>query len=568
MDSFKTIRLSVLTAFALLVGGCIVSCSDREIQISTTGNKGYTDVPIRSFKALDANGEWVDAEIDEHDRNINFTFRAHSALDSVKCVLDVDPEWGSLVYPETREFKLNLNASQTITVNDGVDDIRYRVTGEIKEFIERIQIQVGAETAEPLAVSPSMTVRLSRTKNRSALEHSKIVLTAGESVVLLSPESLDDVNLNGRGVEIKLYDKHVHCEKTYSLQAVPAACINTSAGNWEDVSLSWSAEHSVTLPDNIAIYKTSSLHGSSGRIGWAVVVAGGSVDGALSVKETYADNKVSSVLHANPSYMVFVPYQGVNRWSATAGKYTGNTTGDFINPTVWKDGAAVRSGDWGTMPAVGIKDGKAEIRYADIIDGSLYSFETPSLTPNAEDGTLWDADLAAGGCLMLVQDGQNLIGGNDSRSLDIYRNAWTSTPEAEQNLTTAYKFASLESYLTARTGRTALGCTADGSLVIFQSERLVNMNAANLWYSTKDSGSTANEVARELVDMGCTSGALWEENYWNIVLMQDGGAYNEGNLWGAEFFPHKRRESLGDDGKTAGTVLDSEFVNLYVLMIK
>ena len=561
-------RIPFLPAFLLLL--LAYSCSRPEIQISTTGNKGYTDTPIVSFKAMDANGEWINADIDENDRNINFVFRAHSSLEKVTCRIKVDPEWGSLIFPETDEFELNLNAAQVITVNDGVDDIRYRVSGEIAEPLDNIIIEAGSEKASPLSITPEMTVRLTSEKRRSTLEHASITLVKDPSVVLISPEDISDVDLNGKPLQIKVYDKRIHHEKTYTISAIPAASINTGSGSWEDVSVSWGGqEHNINLPDHISIYKTESLHGSPGRIGWAVVLNGGMLSGGLSLKESFPDNKVSLALHANPDYKVFVPYQGVNRWSNTPGKYTGNTTGDYINPLVWTSGTAVRNSNWGSLPTLGIKDGKAEIRYAYVLDGSLYSFAAPSWQPKAQDGMPWDVDMAVSGCLMLVQGGENLIGGTDARSLDIYRNAWTSCPNAEQNLTTAYKFSSLESYLTARTGRTAIGCTQDGSVVIFQSERLVNMNGANLWYSTPDSGSTANEVARELVEMGCVSGALWEENYWNIVLMQDDGAYHAGNnLWGVDFFPHKRRVSLADDGKAGGTILDNEFVNLYVLMLK
>jgi len=555
---------AILTAVVLFSGA--LSCSEKEIQISTTGNKGYTEKPIHSFKAMDANGEWIDAEIDDNDRNINFRFRAHTSLEEVNCVLDVDPEWGSLIFPESREFVLNLNAAQVITVNDGVDDIRYRVTGEIQEPLRKVSLTAAGETVEVSSISSRIVARFDATRSRSALEHVKVALTMEKDLVLLSPENLDDVDLNGKDVSIHLYDKKTRHEKVYTLSAFPGAAIATGPGNWEDVSVSWSAAHSVALPDHISIYKTTSLHGSAGRTGWAIVVDGGKVGGKLLAKADVeaGRSKVSLVLKDHPDYMVFIPYQGPGMWRTSA-----NGENTYISPVVWRDGSFARSITFGTRPSLGIKDGKAEIRFAYNIGDVLYSFNGPKEEPKAEDGTPWDADLAAGGCFMLVQNGENLLGGEDSRTLSTYRSLWVPYPETHTFITPNWSnYQPLDTYLTQRGGRVAMGCTAEGSLVIFQTEMLVNTHAQYQWTSTADSGSTVNEVARELVQMGCTSAALWEENYWDIVLMQDGGAYNEGNLYGAEFFHHQRRHYLDASGHTPGSLYDSEYENLYVLMIK
>jgi len=557
----------LLPAIILVGGGGIFSCSDKEIDISTTGDKGYTDQPIQSFRAQDADGSWIDAEIDEADRNITFRFHSHSTLDQVNCELDVDPKWGTLVFPEERSFTLNLNSAQVITVNDGVDDIRYRVTGEIQEPLLSLRIVVGEDQAQPLSIAPVMHVRMEKERARSALEHAALQMTLENDVVLLSPEDPSDVNLNGAPAEIVIYDKKHNHQKIYTLSVTPAAAVNLDSGGWEDVSVNWAQEHSVELKDHIAIYRTDALHGSSGRIGWAVVVAGSGYDAKLIAKADVESgrSKVSLALHDNPDYNVFIPYQGPSMWRTKA---DGDNT--YISPLVWRDGASARTASFGTRPCVGIKAGKAEIRYAFVADNVLYSSASPKDEPVASDGEPWNVDVAAGGCLMLIQNGQNLIGGEDARSFSTYRSLWVPYPDCHTFITTSWSvWKPLDDYLAQRGGRTAIGCTADGSLVIFQTEMLVNTHNQPQWTSTAESGSTVNEVARELLQMGCTSAALWEENYWNIILMQDGGAYNEGNLWGAEFFHHQRRHYLdATDAHSRGQLADNELENLYVLMIK
>ena len=413
-----------------------------------------------------------------------------------------------------------------------------------------------------------MTARFRETRSRSALEHVKIELTTAPDAVILSPENLDDVNLNGDTVEIHVYDKKAHHEKTYLLGALPGAAIETDAGNWEDVTLPWGRAHSVTLPDHISIYRSTSLHGSSGRIGWAIVVNGGDMEGKLVAKADVSSgrSKVSLALHDNPDYKIFIPYQGPAVWK----KASEESAGTLISPLIYRNAQVARSATFGTRPCIGIKDGKAEIRYACDVSGALYRFNGPLEEPTAADGEPWDVSLAAGGCFMLIQNGQNLLGGEDSRTLSTYRSLWVPYPGSYTFLTPNWStYQPLDTYLTQRGGRTALGTTEDGSLVIFQTEMLVNTHNQPQWTSTAESGSTVNEVARELLQMGCVSASLWEENYWNIVLLQDGGAYNEGNLYGAEFFHHQRRHYLDATSAHArGDLADAEYENLYVLMIK
>ncbi|MBR1706435.1 MAG: hypothetical protein IJ721_06560 [Bacteroidales bacterium] len=555
-------------ALLLLLLTGAVSCGEKELDVTPSEDKGYAEHPILSFRAQDADGRWIDAAIDDVDRNIVFEFRARTDLDNIPCILEVDPGWGARVSPETRDFNLNLSAAQTITVNDGIDDLRYRVSGQLYQQIRGLRGTAGEETVSTAPVGSHMTLKFVNTVSRDALSGVQVQLDLAEDAELVAPLDLSALDLNGKMAEIKVLDKTIGYEKTYTLAATAGSAIETGPGRWEDVSLPWSAAHDVTLPDHIAIYQTTSLSGTAGRTGWAIVITGGRVEGQLKAKADFSPtsrSKVSLALEDNPGHTVFVPYQGPGMWRVSA-----TASNSYISPVVYRNGNFARVPSFGTPPVLGVKDGKAEIRYAWPVDGVLYHFAKPHETPTAADGAPWEVDFAAGGCFMLVQDGANLVGGEDSRSQSNYRQEWTPIPDVHTFITPDWSnWKPLETYMTQRSGRTAIGCTAEGAVVILQTEMLINSHAQPQWTSTTQDGSTVYEVAQALVDMGCTSGALWEENYWNTILLQDGGAYREGNLRGAEFFPHQRRHFLDTTAShQAGDLNDAEFENLYVLMFK
>ena len=469
---------------------------------------------------------------------------------------------------------LNLTDPKTITVNDGVDDIKYSVIGNIYQLIKGATATAGGKTAVTTLGANSISFKFPDLYDANFLASTKVDFELNDEAELVGTVTSGSVSLdlNRKTQTIKVKDKVSGVERSLEVVARTADVINLEPGSWTDYTSEFAARTGAVVPSSVTVYKTDKLNGQNGRVGYTIAIPAGSVQAKLVAKGELSDpNKnsiVSKVLHDNPDWGVFVPFQcpGVWQWDS------GSPEKKYISPIVYKDGKSYRTPGFDgnasrkmCPPVISVIDSKAQIRFAELIDGKIYSFDRFTRTPSAETGSVWDVPFAVSGYFMILYNGENLIGGENTQSYEVYKSEYLMSPDMRCQLTPSWKNDPINNYMALHAGRVALGVTKKGDLVILQVAMLMNShNQGQKEHKNKEDvfGSTMFETAEELKRMGCETAMLIDDNYWSCILMQDGGKFNDGPLYGVDFFQHQIRYNLDNDKR------QSELANLAVLMLK
>ena len=122
-----------------------------------------------------------------------------------------------------------------------------------------------------------------------------------------------------------------------------------------------------------------------------------------------------------------------------------------------------------------------------------------------------------------------------------------------------------------RTGRSAVGCTAKGDLVILAVEKFVNthnqgqnVDAGHNGGSGDTRGVTLYELGKVMSDLGCDAAMTVEDYNWSYLLLQDGSER------GKDVFRTNNRWVLDAKNAAYGTMKaeSSEPVNRIIVSFK
>ena len=372
------------------------------------------------------------------------------------------------------------------------------------------------------------------------------------------------------------YALYMWLDKLDNDKPVPVDPVNPEAESWSDITTVYGQENNVSF-GNIKMYKTENLNGFTGNVAYRFEVPAGKV--GMKVEEkwncdltTSSERKISGTVRKVRDYTLFIPYQG------PADIYRPDGANQvYYNPVIYgpdKDGVTkvLRANDgWNNTtkayaPAIGIKDGKVQIRPASTKnDGKIYCYS--DVKGNGEQE--WDVESAMGGLFHLVHNGEALISADTDEALDAYCKTWLATPALTTRLINGQAWVPLKTYARYRHGRVIVGCTAEGGLVIVAVEKIVDWDntgkledAGHNGINGDTRGITFYEAAQLMKRLGCSDAMTVEDLCWGHIILQDGGDR------GKDLFKTYRRFDLRGDGHFRAESDNFEFENLVTLCIK
>lgn len=329
-----------------------------------------------------------------------------------------------------------------------------------------------------------------------------------------------------------------------------ATRLDVTMREWADVSSAYADMPGVELPEHMKILRTRTLHGRKGNTGYVIKIPAGKVDMKTVYEtkptQTWFDDQLYTpdVIGANSDYRLFVTGSDTRRLKP------------LVRSLVINNGALADNGAYGkaepafhwsgkkyytSPPTLGIKEGKAAISYADMLDdGKLYRFSPPQHALDTKNGftggILWNVDAAVSGYAMPLKNGEVQIrneSADDYKALaDLERNhpmaGTTVTKMVCQNtkilLTGASEATLPDAWVIdgERMARTMLGVTPEGDLLIFVSERHSGVNNALKSASDLSDGSTLQEAAVTLKEFGCSDAMAVQYIQYASVSLQNG----------------------------------------------
>ena len=555
------------------------ACSREKIDVMPSEDPGYAEIALISLEALDGD-KWIRGDIDRDKQTVSFVFHSLESVSSVKLRAELDQEWGTLVTPESTssEFTLDLTSGASITVNDGFDNLKYRISGSVYRLFKSVSATAAEMTVEGSVGGGAIIFNFDKINRFDLLGNAKVKIEMNDEAELLDPaQSEFTLDLNQKRHEISVKDKVSGIVRKYTVYAKIAVNFDMEPGGWVECTTEWIDAKGLVNTDNVTIYKTMRLNGVEGRIGYAQIIPAGAIQARLLAKgecNPVTDSKISQALHNNPDYSIYIPFQcpGVWTWDGASDK-------KYFSPIVYKDGKSWRTSGFNgdaarklCPPTLTVKDGKAEIRSAqDFNDGKIYSYDSFTKSPTAASGTEWDVPFAVSGNFMILYKGVNLIGEESVAAYDAYCRNCLAGPNMYNDANRSWGLKPMSEYVGYKAGRVAVGTTEKGDIVILQVAMLMNYHNDAQKEQKKQHdkyGSTMYETARELQQMGCNNAMLLDDNFWSVILMQDGGKFcvpssTAGlNLYGVDFFQHQMRFHLDNDK------VQTEMDNLAVLMLK
>lgn len=555
------------------------ACNKDKIDVTPSEDPGYAEQALVSIEALDGD-KWVKGDINQDELSVTFVFHTLDAVNAVKCRVEVDPEWGQLVSPESTssEFTLDLTSGSSITVNDGFDDLKYRVSGSVYPLIKSVTASASNFTSDGSVGGGAIIFNFREINRFELLADATVKFELNEQAELLDPDKTEiPLNLNQRRYEVSVKDKVSGTVRKYTMYAKIAVPFNMEAGNWSECTSEWIAAKGLVNAENVTIWRTDKLNEVDGRIGYAQIIPAGAIKAKLLAKgecNPSTDSRISQALHNNPDYSIYIPFQSPGVWT-----WDGASNKAYFSPIVYKDGKSWRTSGFNAdasrklcPPAITVKDGKAEIRYAqDFNDGKIYSYDNFTKSPTAASGTEWDVPFAVSGNFMILYNGVNLIGEESQTAYDAYCRNFLAGPNMYNDVNRSWTLKPMSEYVGYKAGRVAIGTTENGDIVVLQVAMLMNHHNDDQKEQKGQHdkfGSTMYETARELQQMGCNNAMLLDDNFWSVVLMQDNGRFSIPssapglNLYGVDFFQHQIRFHLDNDK------VQAELDNLAILMLK
>lgn len=568
-------RLFSMAWIALVM---LYSCSKARPDVKLGELTGYATHPFASIKAFDVSGSqgnWVEGVVDDEARTVDFRFHSLTDFTNVLVKVVMEETWSSMVSPDTMVFRANLAAGNRITVNDGVDNVVYALSGREYPLIEGADIVL----ASGERVSCVMTGLKAAAKSQShtawsALKNARVELKLGAEASLVSPSaaSLSSFDFSsGATLSVVCKDNINNKQKTYTLSAFPAD-VAAVDDTWTDVTKS-SPWKSAVQSDYTRIYKTTALFGYAGNVGYLFTLPAGQVRMKVLDKSVHlgGSSKISKVVRGNRDWSVFIPEYGPGVW-----KLSQSGAQTYYSPLAYGADAsgsvrALRAEGFGGnrsngmfAPAIGLKDGKVRIRPAATkADGRLYHYG--DLQGAQEEA--WDAECAFGGMFQLVKDGTLLIASEGESFYEDYNNSCRRFKTLYQYQYPYWEYRPVTQLDRLRTGRVVIGCTEAGDLIILAIEKFVNTHnqgqAGDAGHDGMDDsdrrGLTFYEVARVMKNLGCSDVMTTEELHSSYPVLQDGSDR------GLDFFKTNNRYDFSSGSRKSE---DSENVNLAIVCFK
>ena len=362
----------------LLVGGGLASCSDKD---DGEGDSKEIANPIASVVAVDGS-KTANAVISDADKTIKFAFEELSDLTSVSVTINMT-KGALLKTPGKATSTLNLSAPYSVVLHNGVKEVTYTMTATPKEILQPV---VGAKVGDTDAVGEGQLITIGY-KPEMEINAMTFDFSLLSGATVKSPA---DKTFNLELEDGKLVVTYQGEDYNYTVKVKDYVDPLLSKG-WTNVTSSYG-----TLPNYIKVYKNEDLlnNAATKSIGYiAIMSPGKSTMGALGAGK---DNKKSIYTFASeePSWNVLLV--GIE---STA------------EPLIFRGGQFVQEGALYPFGTLG-QDSKGvyKMAWSQKFDDKLYAFPyKPGSTyveRKKEEGTVWDAQNAASGLLMILWDGQ------------------------------------------------------------------------------------------------------------------------------------------------------------------
>ena len=401
---------------------------------------------------------------------------------------------------------------------------------------------------------------------------------------LVAPSSLKGIDLSGQPLEVIIKDTGVGVEKKYSLSASTGDIINVSTGGWEDITTSCKTSYNLTLSPEIKLYRTGSLAGLAGNVGYAMTIPAGMVDMKVIAKESFdgishRDScKISPVVYGNKDYCIFLPLQGPGTLRPAS-----STARNYYSPLAFgpdRNGVkkVLRTDGLGgnikmNSPALAVKDGKVSMAPAEA-DKSANRFTRFDDVKGTNPVDWSDADAAFGGYFQIVKEGTNLIGAEGDQGYSIYNSTGRKIQDLEVNLTPGWAWESILRHDALRIGRISVGCTSDGDLVLFSAEKFCNSHNNGQYLDWKHDGApgdsrgvTLYELGQVMAGLGCSDAMTVEDYNWSYFVFQDGSSRGH-DL----FYTNNRWQFIGTESGHLNPPVrkprSGEYQNMFVVAFK
>ena len=180
----------VILSSLLLFGA--VSCEEKMI-FSVSYDPGYVNDPVVGIRALDGD-RWIDGDINQEERTIEFQFHTAASLDNVVCDVKLNKDWARMVSPTQTRIAANLRMDYKITVNDGVDDIAYTISASMYDQVKEVKAKLGDETIDLSLVDNTYSGSFSTAFLASEVKGVDIDLVLNKDVELVTdPNALKNI---------------------------------------------------------------------------------------------------------------------------------------------------------------------------------------------------------------------------------------------------------------------------------------------------------------------------------------------------------------------------------------
>ncbi len=560
-EKFKII-LSFLAGAAFLLSSC-----QKRYVFEIAEDPGYVTDPVVAVRALDGD-KWIQGALDQEARTATFEFHTVANLENIVLEVELNKKWAEMVSPKQTKFTANVKSDYKFTVNNGYDDVSYTVKSSMYRQIREVKATLGEETITLAPLDNSFTGSFRGAFLAANVKNVNLDVALNEDVELVTAaDKLKGLDFSdGEGVAITVLDKTVGRKKTFMVYANPSDVANIDA-TWTEVTRSWGNEFGINF-GNVRMYKTEQLNGASGNVGYLFTVPAGSVDMKPAEKNIVNDARISGVVRQFRDYVLFIPFQGPAVWHTDGSTATSGY--EYYSPLSYgpdKNGVTKvlrNDGFGGTKktyaPALAIKDGCLQIKPAGAVDGKLYCYDDAKGNGKTE----WAVEAAAGGMFQIVKDGVALVTGEGDRMLNTYNQEWRAYPELTVNTTPKWSPESILVHDRLRTGRLAIGCTADGALILLSVEKFVNThNQGQAEDKGKDGSGSDNRgltlygLSQMMASLGCSDAMTMEDYHWSYVILQDGSER------GKDLFMTNSRWNFNDK-----VMKTSEDTNLNTICIK
>lgn len=519
--------ITIFAAATFLLTSC-----EKKYSYEIAEDPGYVTDPVVAVRALDGD-KWIQGSLDQEARAVTFEFHTVANLENIVLEVELNKHWAEMVSPKQAKFTANVKSDYKFTVNNGYDDVTYTVKSSMYRQIVEVKATLGEETITLLPLDNSFTGSFHSAYLAADLKNVSFDVSLNEDVELVTvSDKLKGLDLSdGEGVAITVLDKSVNRKKTFMAYTNPSDVASIDA-TWTEVTKSWGNEFGINF-GKVRMYKTEQLNGVSGNVGYLLTIPAGFVEMKSAEKNIVSDARISGIVREFRDYVIFVPFQGPAVWHTDGSTATSGY--EYYSPLSYgpdKNGVTkvLRNDGFGGSkktyaPALAIKEGRLQIKPAGAEDGKLYCYDDAKGNGKKE----WDVEAAAGGMFQIVKDGVALVTGESDRTLQTYNQDWRAYPDLTINTTPKWAPEPIIVHDKLRTGRLAIGCTADGALILLSVEKLVNTHNQGQAKDQGRDGSGSDPrglslygLSQMMANLGCSDAMTMEDYHWSYVILQDG----------------------------------------------